>query len=121
MATINDILTEVDELKPNVYDDLQKIKWLNTLEKKIIKDVINTHETEFEFEEHNSDDVNDELIVAEPYAEIYTYYLFAMIDFHNNEMDRYQGTMAMFNSSYQDFVNHFNRNNKPLSFPLLLN
>lgn len=51
--TINELLTEVDDLKPNLYDDRQKIKWINQVEGRIIKEILETHEPDKELEEQN--------------------------------------------------------------------
>lgn len=121
MATINDVLTEVDELKPNQYDDWLKIKWLSNLELRVVNEVFNTHEdTQVVFDGFTDADIDTELLVPEPYSELYKYYLFSMIDFNNQETDRYVNSTTMFNASYRDFVDYFNRTHKPLSKPLKL-
>lgn len=113
MATINDIISEVDELKPNQYDDELKIKWLSNLEGRIVDSVFKTHELEEEIEFEGYTDVSEELLVEAPYDELYKYYLMAMIDFNNSETDRYSNTSAMFNASYQAFANHYNKTHTP--------
>lgn len=146
--TISEILAEVDEVKPNQFDDGLKIKWLSTIEAQIINDVINTHEkTEEEkkiskeaegilnlenLEDFNElDEIENEefsgyteadlsaiLVVPDAYAELYKYYLYAMIDFATGETERYTNSMMMFNSSYQNFSNWYNRTHKAKAIPL---
>lgn len=125
MATINDILTELDAVKPNQYDDDLKITWLSKLERMIVNDVILTHklleDEEYpEFNGYTENDMSAELIVPDPYSELYTLYLMAQIDFYNNETDRYADSMIMFNNSYRDFTRYFNRTHLPLPSPLKL-
>ena len=133
--TINELLTEVDELKPNQYEDALKIGWISNLDHRIVKEVILTHELpamvetdedgnevikEFSFNGYTEDDMGTELIVREPYSELYKFYLFAMIDFYNGETDRYTNSMIMFNNAFSSFANDYNRTHMPLGEHLKL-
>ena len=120
--TINDVITEVDTLKPNQISDEIKVRWLSVLEGKIIDEIILTHRLSeiVEFNGYTIDDMNTELLVPNTYADVYKYYLFAMIDSTNNEGARYQNSMALFNDAWQDYANYYNRNNEPIGQPLKL-
>jgi hypothetical protein len=124
MATISQILAKVDELKPHQYEDAVMIGWLGSLEQKILDEVILTHELpegeEPEFNGYTDDDMGTELLVPDPYSELYIYYLFAMIDFHNGETERYGNSMIMYNNAFSSFFNHYNRTHKPISAPVRL-
>lgn len=116
--TINELISEVDELKPNQYGDKQKIKWINKLEGTIVTEIIKTHEPDeklgdVEFTEYTEmTNMDTELVVKEPYTDLYKFYLFSMIDMHNEEYDRYQNSSQMFNASYQEFANYWNRTHR---------
>lgn len=118
--TINELISEVDELKPNTYGDEQKLKWINKVEGTIFKEIILTHEPDgeledVEFTEYTSKtNMDTKLLVREPYSDLYKYYLFSMIDMHNEEYDRYQNSSQMFNESYQQFANFWNRTHRSL-------
>lgn len=118
--TINQLISEVDELKPNHYGDEQKLKWINKVEGMIVNEIIKTHEpdpelAEVEFTEYTKHThIDTELIVKEPYADVYKYYLFAMIDMHSEEYERYQNSYQMFNACYQDFADYWNRTHRSL-------
>jgi len=118
--TINDAITEVDTIKPNQYPDELKVRWLSVLEGKIIDEIILTHQLAevVEFNGYSIDDMETELIVPDTYADVYIYYLMAMIDATNNEGTRYSSSMQQFNSAWQDFANYYNRNNMPIGKPL---
>lgn len=118
--TINDVITQVDTLKPNQIPDEIKVRWISVLEGKIIDEIILTHELSeiVEFNGYSIDDMNTDLIVPDTYADVYIYYLEAMIDQTNNESARYMSSMQMFNSAWQDYANYYNRNNKPNGCPL---
>lgn len=116
--TIGALFTEVDELKPSQYDDAYKLRWLNEVEGRIAKELIETHETDadmedFEFHGYTEETpIDTELIAKEPYAVLYKYYLLAQIDLTNEEIDRYRNSAIMFNQAYQDFVNYWYRTHK---------
>ena len=122
MARIIDILSEVDELKPNTYEDAQKIKWISTVEASLYRDVYETHEHEEEikFNGYSEDDMNTELWLPDSYADIYTYYVMALIDFHNGEIDRYNNSMIMYMTALNDFKAWYNRTHTPISRELKL-
>lgn len=124
MATIGDVLAEVDELMPHNYDDSMLVKWLSNLELKIVNELFRTHKLAedeaylLEFEGYDDEDSGSELLVKEPYSELYRYYLMAKICFANQETDRYTNEMLMFNAAYQEFANYWNQTHMPLSKPL---
>jgi hypothetical protein len=120
--TINDAITEIDTIKPNQYPDELKVRWLSVLEGKIIDEIILTHQLAevVEFNGYSIDDMDTELIVPDTYADVYIYYLQAMIDATNNEGTRYSSSMQQFNAAWQDFANYYNRNNMPIGKPLSL-
>ena len=118
--TINEAIAQVQELKPNQIPEEIMVRWLSVLEGKIIDEIILTHELSerIEFTGYTIDDMNSELMVPDTYADVYIYYLEAMIDQTNNEGARYASSMQMFNSAWQDYANYYNRNNRPIGHPL---
>lgn len=118
--TINEVITQVDELKPNQISDDIKVRWISVLEGKIIDEIILTHELSeiVEFNGYTINDMDTVLLVPDTYADVYIYYIEAMIDETNNESARYASSMQMFNSAWQDYANYYNRNNKPIGYPL---
>lgn len=120
--TLQEVLAQVDELKPNVYDDNIKILWLSELDGKIFRDVILTHERDDDtlesFDGYTEEDLDTELLVGFPHADIYRLYLMAQIDFSNGEMDRYAASQAMYAAAYKDFISDYNRSNMPISHTL---
>lgn len=129
--TISEVLAQVDEVKPNTYDENLKITWLSELDARVFNEIIMTHEHELvdagegnlvepTFTAYTENDEDEELIIPTEYADVYRNYLYAKIDFSNGESDRFTNSMIMFNSSYQDFANHFNSTHKPIQKPLKL-
>lgn len=123
--TIEDVLDEVTALKTHQYTDAQVVKWLHRLDVKILNDIINQH---YHFDENGdlegdvdtpdaysaeAEEVDTELLVEDPYSELYIPYVYAMIDFNNGEFSRYNNSMVMFNSMLQDYANWYNRSYMP--------
>ena len=65
------------------------------------------------FTEYTEEDMDKELIVGEPYDEIYIFWLSAQIDQNNMEYMSFNNSNAMFESVYTSFRNAFNRTHMP--------
>ena len=114
--TISEALHRADEVKPNTYSDLDKIRWLSTLDGLIKTKIIDTHEgaESITFKEYDENTALDtELLVPAPYDHIYIHWLEAMVDYANDEYDRYANTMEMYNSAWNTFENYYNRTHMP--------
>lgn len=122
--TVNDAISYVDEIRPNHYPDGMKVKWLSTVEGIIYNEILKTHklnegEEVIEFEGYTEDtNMDTELLVKEPYVDVYTNYLLSMIDYSNGEVNRYVNSAAMFNQNFKDFANYWNRTHVPIKRPL---
>lgn len=114
--TIMDAINTIDILKPNRYEQAEKIRWLNTLDKRIMDEVISVHESESDvtFTEYTEETVpTTELLAPSPYEEMYFYWLEAQIDYWNGEYTKYNNSIEMFNTLYKDYARSYNRTNKP--------
>ena len=121
-----DAINEVNNLKPNMYELTDKIKWLSRLDRRIFEQIILTHELSEEeqepyrnddgdlvFEGYDENDQDKELIVHEPYDELYTHWLSAQIDWNNREFIGFNSSNAMFEATYGAFRNAFNQTHMP--------
>lgn len=116
--TIFDAINAIDELKPNTYEQIEKVKWLSALDGKIKNEIIDTHEgaESAVFEEYNeSTPLETVLLVPAPYDEIYLLWLEAKIDFANKEYKKYNNSSIMYNNAYSEFWRYYNRTHLPLS------
>lgn len=113
--TIIEVITEVDALHPNGYDQNNKIAWLSNLDGRIKDEIIDTHEggDGVPFKAYNAKDINTELIVPRPYDEVYRYWLEAQMDYANGEYTKYNNSMSMFNNAYTAFERHYHRTHMP--------
>ena len=115
---INEAIREIDRLKPNMYCEEDKIKWLSRVEHRIYNDIIQTHEynegePHISFFEYRSSDMERQLIAGSPYDELYIHWLGAQIDYNNKEFDAFNASTAMFESVYTAYRNHYNSTHMP--------
>ena len=109
-----DIIERVDLLEPNDYSPEQKLHWLSTLDGKIFRELIETHEGAEIDALPAYVNGDEELIIGAPYGEdVYYYYLQAMIAAENSETQRYNKRMTLFNAAYQGWTNFYNRTHRP--------
>lgn len=116
--TIAEAITKVDQLKPNHHDEQTKIGWLSKLDGQIYREVFATHADNplTAFDGYENAEQSTELLVPYPYDEdIYVYYLQAMIDKENGEINKYNQSITMYNTVYSNFGNWYHRTHKPLS------
>ena len=109
-----DIIERLDLLEPNDYSPEQKLRWLHSLDGKIYREVIQTHEDVWSPFPEPYESGAEELLVGRPYGEdLYYYYLQAMVAAENGETQRYNKRMTLFNSVWQSWVNWYNRSHRP--------
>lgn len=123
-------MDRVDEMRPNMQDNLLKIDWLSELDGLIWKELIIRHEmTPEEYAGYPQDengipqmpvydadtDPGQQLLVPAPYDNIYLYWLMAKIDEQTMEQEKYNNDRAMFNASWESFSDYWTRNHMPLS------
>ena len=113
--TVGEILRLVDTAEPNQFEADTKIAWLRDLDSKVFRDLVLTHEHEADLEWKAPTDINDELLIPEPYArDCYEAYLRAKIAGSNMEAVRQNQHMVMYNGAYQEYANWYNRSFRPL-------
>ncbi|MBQ3022746.1 MAG: hypothetical protein IJD91_05460 [Clostridia bacterium] len=111
--TINSVIAEAQRLHPDTISDSIKVRWLNELDGKIMRETMHRDDfTPYKFPE----DGEKELLVKEPYDNIYTLYIIAMSDFFSGEMESYSASAVLFDTAYTEFrKNYIRRNMPPLS------
>ena len=114
--TIIEMITDVDALKPNSYEQAYKVQWLSQLDSRVKQDIIDTHEggEGVVFSGYNDDTpIDTELLIPHPYDDVYRFWLEAQIDYANGEYTKYNNSMAMFNTAYSAFERYYNRMHMP--------
>lgn len=107
--TIEEIIVRADELKPNAYDEETKRAWIEELEARIVRDIIDTHEANESDEEGGLAGGGD--------GAVYLWWLIAQIDLNNGDMTRYNNDMALYNTYYADLAAMWNRTHTPNAAP----
>lgn len=117
MSILSDVLANIDKLKPNQYDDADKIAWIQELDGIVTIEVLQKSEKYHNTNLPNYTDANKdvELLICEPYTDLYIKYVHAQIDFNNGEYDRYNNNSAVFNGRYEEYKRYFLKNNIPYS------
>jgi hypothetical protein len=105
--TPNKVIEIVDGIKPNVYDEETKFRWINELEGIVVRKVIqDDNYIPYEYPK----DGDKELIVPAPYDNVYGLYVEAMIDYYNKEIPNYNNSVAMFDATFteykKDYIRH---------------
>lgn len=114
--TVSDIISTVNRLKPNAYDDTDKAKWLSEVEGMIFDELVKASENgkDDHFYPIDYDSMPDRKLYADDrFSQLYVYYLFSKIDFMDNNIAQYNNDTAMFNAEYENFCSWFIRNNTP--------
>lgn len=114
--TIQEAITQSDSLNPNAYSQEQKITWLSRAEALVKTKVIDSHEgsEEIPFERFSKDtDLDTVLIMPQPFDEGYIHWLQAQVYYANDETDRYNRSMAMFNAAFDNFQGCYKKNHAP--------
>lgn len=138
--TVDQLIQRYNAERPNAVDDALKIGWLESLEKMILQDVILTHEhgghrrwpEEFMHRWHrhfvegttlhygyphpeipDEVDLDTQLLVDEPYTDVYIYWLDQKIAINNNDMKRLNVASQAFNNAYLSYQQWYNRTHRP--------
>lgn len=115
------MIDELDAMMPNSYGPMDKLRWLNELDGRVIHEILSAHtpnagETVPESAEYTDENMDSvELLIPEPYTEVYFYWLQSKIHYRNQEFNYYQNTYAMFNQAWQDFANFHRRTHTPIA------
>ena len=114
--TIMDALHRIDNIKPNSYNQTEKVKWLSTLDGIIKAEIIDTHEgaEDVVFNGYTEDtDLLTTLLVPAPYDELYLFWLESKVDYWNGEIGKYNNSISMFNEAYSSYAKYYNRTHMP--------
>lgn len=100
----------MDAVKPNVFGDEEKYRWIASVDGRISVEVMGMDEpVTYALPE----DADKPLLVGTPYDDIYELYVSAMIDFHNREYNNYNNTVLMFTERLDAFKAWYIRRHNP--------
>lgn len=100
--TLREVIAWADRMKPdNRFTNEEKTTWINELEGMVQREaLLEAAEVVYEY----STDAETELIVGPPYEKLYRHYLLSQISYANEEYDRYNNELEMFNACWRDFL-----------------
>lgn len=113
---VREAIDRTDSLKHNTYTIEEKVEWLSRLDGLVKQQIIDTHEDgdDIVFNGYTQkENMNTTLLVPMPFDEVYIRWLEAQIDYYNGEIERYNNSIAMFQSAYDAYVRHYNRLHLP--------
>lgn len=112
---ITEIITSVDELRPNGYDVDQKIRWLSEIEGMIVDEILNMAEgNDIVFDGYHYEyDAEKETMLPDRFTDIYIHYLKAKIEMNDDELTQYNKEVAVYQSAYNQFASWYRRNHMP--------
>ena len=114
--TLMEALHRIDTIKPNSYSQVEKTKWLSSLDGIIKTEIIDMHEGGDKVTFNGYSDATPltiELLVSAPYDDIYLFWLESRIDYWNGEIGKYNNSIEMFNEAYQHYEKYYNRTHMP--------
>lgn len=119
--TIQEAINDCREKRPNQYNDEDLIKWLSDVEWSLVMNVYSRYEgfeNEKAFTGYAGDaDQSTKLFAPAPFDNIYRYWLYSMVDFHNNDITRYNMAATMYSGQLEAFEVYMIQNHKPLPKP----
>jgi hypothetical protein len=113
--TISEAITQLQAVKENQYDDATLVRWISDLEGVLYEDIVKNYDggEDVPHGPYTAENMETELMVPEPYADIYIKYLAAQVDYYNAESARYTNSMIMYNMALDAYGNWYNRNHLP--------
>ena len=108
MRTVNDVITYVNDIKPNAFTEETLTEWLSECEGSIQTEILCIASGDVVTYSY-ADNKDTELIVKPPHDKLYGFYLIAMIDFAHGEYKKYENTMQLFNAALSEFAKWFVR------------
>ena len=116
---IQQALDKVDAMLPNMMSRALKIAFLSEIEQLIHQEIVMKHEHTEEQEQMpvytEQTDPGTELLIPDPYSNLYYYYVMAKIDEQNLEFDKFNAHWELFANKYETMADWYTRNNMPLT------
>lgn len=106
--TLKECLDKFTALRPERYSYAQLTDMLNSFEGRLATNVLMLP-PDFFYKLDYTEDQDAVLLLEHPYEDLYIHWLWAMTDFYNNEIDRYNDSYSMFTALYEDYCAYIGR------------
>lgn len=117
--TVSGAINDCKEKRPNQFSDEDLIKWLSDVELDLVHSVFGRYEG---FEQEKAftgytpqTQADTQLLAPAPFDNLYRYWLYAMVDLHNNDITRYNMAATLFLQQLEAFKIYMVQKNKPLN------
>lgn len=112
--TINQALSEADELVENNVSSAQKLRWLARLDQRIKTEIFERYEGEPEHDYEINEDTPGSRVLAvpDPYSELYPLYIQQQIYYQLGEQERYNNAGIRLEECIDEFRAYWNRTHK---------
>ena len=112
--TVGQVISHITELRGQQYDTETLAAWLSELEGQIIDEIVNLADgVQIDFKPFDFNiDWEKSLMAPERFADVYTNYLMAKIDFYNQESERYNNDVVMYQAAYDRYAAWYIRSHK---------
>ena len=102
-------MSQADGIRPNAVDEELKAQWLRDLDAKVAE-TMQVDEPEWKWPE------DQELLMPHPMDRVYVFWLCAMIDWAQLDMQLYQIDKAMYDEAWSEALAWWRRHNRPRVF-----
>ena len=115
--TLEKLIETVVTIKGQQFDSEIITGWINEIEGQAIDEVFNqANGVSIEFIPYDyKTDSDKKLYIPDRFQDVYANYIYSKMDFLNQETERYNNDVVMFNAAYESFTSWFLRNNKQKS------
>ena len=103
-------------LKPNTYTQIEKVRWISTLDGIVMTEIVGTHEDGESVTFTGYDDttpIDTDLLIPAPYDEVYLFWLESKIDYWNGEYGKYNNSISMYNTAMAAYEKYYNNAHLP--------
>lgn len=113
--TLAELIAEVEECRGSQFGADKLTGWVNEVENKVVEQIINRAKgndvtfTPYKYEA----DVETILMVPDTHKDLYETYIYAKIDYINNEIDAYNADAAMHAAAWDDYAAEYRRGHFP--------
>lgn len=113
MPSVNKVIERVKRMKPNTLEDQDLARYLMELDGRIYKEITSADHPDVTPPAKWPEEGDKQLLVAEPYDNLYDHYLTAMIEYWMREYGNYNNTVALFQQAYDEFRAYYRRKHRP--------
>lgn len=115
---LQEAIETIEKIVPNnKFDTAMIIKYISDLDRMVTDNILRKHESTKNATFGGYDDntaADKELLIPAPYDDAYIHWVRSKIDLFNQDYERYNSSAAAFYTQYQNYAQHFNRENKPI-------